>query len=76
MKIDKEFRQLNLMTMVTALTDLDCLVCPMLKIKGGQRDITLRCSHPDMPVQVRLRKQLGEVPKWCPRRKVMLKELG
>lgn len=60
-------------TMVKEVSDLDCLVCPSLKVRGGRRGVELRCGHPDLLVRVRIRGQLGAVPVWCPRRKHLLK---
>ena len=73
--LKSETEALNLATMVKDVHDLDCVVCPFLKVRGGKGHIIIRCHHPDLCVPVRMRTQLGEVFPWCPRRKTMEKAL-
>jgi hypothetical protein len=70
-----ETKALNKATMVKGLHDLDCLVCPCLKVRGGRRGIEFRCGHSALLVRVRIRGQLGVVPDWCPRKKAMLRDM-
>ena len=76
-----ETEALNKATMVKEVHDLDCLVCPHLKIKGGggskgRRGLIVRCHHPALCVPVRVELQFGKVPKWCPRSKAMMAVMG
>ena len=73
-----ETEALNKATMVKEVHDLDCLVCPHLKIKGGggRHQLVVRCHHPALCVPVRFDMQLSRVPKWCPRSKAMMAVLG
>lgn len=70
-----ESAQLNLATMVKAVHDLDCVVCPFLKVKGGHGHLVVRCHHPGLCVPVRIKIQKGKVFSWCPRRKALEEEL-
>lgn len=67
-----ETEALNLATRVKEVHDIDCVVCPCLRVKGGKREIVVHCNHPALSVPIRIRKQFGGIPKWCPRRKAML----
>lgn len=68
-----ETEWLDKATMVRELRDLDCMVCPSFKIKGGVRGVEFRCNHPALCVPVRFKGQLGAVPRWCPRKKAIAK---
>jgi hypothetical protein len=73
--LEFERKRLNYAAKVREAHNLDCIVCPFLKVKGGRHDIVIRCHHPALSIPIRLRKVLIKVPKWCPRRKVLEGEL-
>lgn len=61
------------------LDNLDCIVCPDLKLKGTGRGIVWHCANEDLLVCVRTKRYSGGLPAWCPRAKALkrtLKELG
>lgn len=68
-----ETEALNRATMVRGVHDLDCVVCPCLKVTGGKHGIVVHCNHPALCMPVHLNTQFGsKPPKWCPRLKAML----
>jgi hypothetical protein len=69
-----ETEALNKATMVKGLHDLDCIVCPYLKVVGGHQ-LLVRCHHPALCVPIRRTEQLSTVPKWCPRKRAMLRDM-
>lgn len=66
-----ERKQLDYAAMLRELHNLDCSVCPFLKVKGGYGHIVIHCHYPALSIPVRLRGQLGKIPKWCPRGKIL-----
>lgn len=69
--LEFEHKQLDYAAMLGELHNLDCTVCPFLKVKGGHGHIVIHCHHPALSVPVRLKGQLDEVLRWCPRRKML-----
>ena len=58
------------------LDDLDCLVCPDLKLKGTGKGLEWRCSNEDLLVTpIRIRGDLRLLPIWCPRAKALKLEI-
>lgn len=57
------------------LDNLDCLVCPDLKLKGTRRGLVWHCAHEDLLIRMRLRGNLELLPVWCPRAKALKREL-
>ena len=74
-----ETEALNRATMVREIRGLDCIVCPCLRVEGGKYGVVLHCEHELLCVPVRFRKHpivgFDIVPKWCPRKKAMLRNL-
>ena len=67
-----EAEALNKATMVKEIHDLDCVVCPYLRVTGGKHGVKFHCIYRSFCVPVRLTRQLSGVPEWCPRKKMML----
>lgn len=57
------------------LSNLDCLVCADLRLKGTLRGLIWHCSNDALLVRMRLRGQIGKPPKWCPRKKILKREI-